>query len=120
MKNMIPLEKGRPTFNAGNLLDSLQFDEYGFLLDPQDWTEEVAAAIAMHDGIGSLQKKHWQAILFIRDRYLRLGAIPPIRNLCRGSGLEREEFKKLFGSCAEVWRIAGLPDPGEDIRNHMQ
>lgn len=103
----------------GTLPPSICFDEYGFLIDPAAWTEEMAVIIAHQDGIGPLDEGHWQVIRFIRDRYLRLGAIPPVRSVCRSSTLSREELKKMFGSCYEIWRIAGLPDPGAEARNYM-
>jgi TusE/DsrC/DsvC family sulfur relay protein len=96
-----------------------QFDEYGFLVAPELWSENVAVFIAELDGIGPLGSEHWDVIYFLRDRYLRLGAIPPLRNLCRGAGLSRNRLKALFGSCRMIWRIAGLPDPGEEVRNHF-
>jgi tRNA 2-thiouridine synthesizing protein E len=95
------------------------FDEDGFMLEPANWTEGTASMIAEIDGVGSLRTEHWRAIHFLRDRYLRLGAIPPVRNICRNSTLSKEEIKKLFGSCLEIWRIAGLPNPGEEARSYM-
>ncbi len=103
----------------GGFVADLQFDEYGFLVAPELWSENVAALIAELDGIGPLGREHWDVIRFLRDRYLRLGAIPPLRNLCRGAGLSRDRLKTLFGSCRAIWRIAGLPDPGEEARNHF-
>ena len=95
------------------------FDEDGFMLEPANWTEETGAMIAEIDGVGPLRAEHWQVIHFLRDRYLRLGAIPPVRNMCRNSTLSKEEIKTLFGSCLEIWRIAGLPNPGEEARSYM-
>ena len=106
------------TTDDGFIADQ-QFDEYGFLVAPELWSENVAAFIAELDGIGPLGSEHWDVICFLRDRYLRLGAIPPIRNLCRGVGLSRDRLKMLFGNCRTIWRIAGLPDPGEEVRNHF-
>ena len=95
------------------------YDDDGFLLEPENWTEETAAMIAEIDGVGQLRAEHLQVIHFLRDRYLRLGAIPPVRNICRNSTLSKKEIKALFGSCLEIWRIAGLPDPGEEARSYM-
>lgn len=96
-----------------------QFDEYGFLISPELWSENVAAFIAELDGIAPLNTEHLQAIYYLRDRYLRIGAIPPLRNLCRGTGLSRDRVKALFGGCRSLWRIAGLPDPGEEVRSYI-
>jgi tRNA 2-thiouridine synthesizing protein E len=27
--------------------------------------------------------------------------------------------QRLFGGCREAWRIAGLPNPGEEAKNYM-
>lgn len=97
----------------------LALDENGFLTDPEMWTEQTARVMAELKGIGPLQSAHWRVLRFVRDRYLRLGAIPPIRSICRRSSLSRQEVKALFGSCLELWRIAGLPDPGEEARAYM-
>jgi tRNA 2-thiouridine synthesizing protein E len=32
---------------------------------------------------------------------------------------ERDVARRLFGSCREAWRVAGLPDPGEAVRGHL-
>jgi tRNA 2-thiouridine synthesizing protein E len=105
---------------AMHVMNLLQFDNHGFLVNPKQWSVKVALAVAEDEGIIPMTPGHWVVIRYLRDRYLRLGAIPPLRNLCRGNGLTREEFKELFGSCYQAWRIAGLPDPGEDVRNHMR
>jgi tRNA 2-thiouridine synthesizing protein E len=96
------------------------FDDGGFLINPEVWSEEFAAQLAIQDGLGTLDENHWRAIHYLRDRYLRLGAIPPVRHLCRGSGLTQEQLKSLFGSCYALWRLSGLPDPGQEVRNHMK
>ena len=98
---------------------ALVFDEDGFLVDPNLWSEQTGHYIAAIRGIGPLQMEHWKLLHFLRDRYLRLGAIPPMRSICRNSALSRKDIKNLFGSCLEVWRIAGLPNPGEEAKAHM-
>jgi len=105
---------------AGAILEGHLFDEGGFLIDPEIWTEDFAAQLAVQDGLGDLGEDHWRAIHFMRDSYLRLGAILPVRNLCRSSGLTRDQLRELFGGCYGLWRIAGLPDPGQEVRNYMK
>ncbi len=95
------------------------FDEDGFLRDPAYWSEDLAEHLAnLIDGI-RLTEAHWQIIYFVRDRSLRLGAIPPMRIICRQLGTERDAVKGLFGGCLNLWRIAGLPNPGEEAKAHM-
>jgi tRNA 2-thiouridine synthesizing protein E len=102
--------------NAG---PATRFDESGFLADPSSWTPELARQIAQLDGIGELDDRHWRVIHHVRDRFFRLGGIPAIRLVCRATSVSREEIDALFGGCLAIWRIAGLPDPGEEARAYL-
>lgn len=97
----------------------LHFDDDGFLTNPQAWTEETAQIIAQIDGSAPLTEQHMAVLHFVRDRYLRLGAIPSMRRICRNSALSRQDLKSLFGSCRQMWRTAGLPNPGEEAKAYM-
>lgn len=93
-------------------------DEEGFLIDPSDWTCAFTEQKAREASI-ELNSKHWHLIDIIRDKYLRLGALPPMRSVCRAAGFEKHELKQQFGSCIKLWKIAGLPNPGEEAIAHM-
>ncbi|MCW8906960.1 MAG: TusE/DsrC/DsvC family sulfur relay protein [Sedimenticola sp.] len=95
------------------------FDEDGFLLDPEDWNRQLAETLAAQEGVSPLGAAHWRVIDFVRGHYDRLRAIPPIRSICRSSELSAEEARTLFGGCLQVWRIAGLPNPGEEAKAYM-
>ena len=93
-------------------------DEEGFLIDPADWSHSFTERSAREKNI-TLNKKHWHLIKIIRDKYLRLGALPPMRSVCKAAGFEKHELKQTFGSCLNLWKIAGLPNPGEEARAYM-
>ena len=95
------------------------FDEGGFLIDPALWTEEMAESLAWQEGVGALTEVHWRVILHVRERYHALGGMPSMRRVCRATGLSREAIYRLFGGCLRVWRVAGLPDPGEEAKAYM-
>ena len=95
------------------------FDEDGFLIDPEHWTPELADQLAGAADIARLTDAHWQIINFLRERHLRCGAMPPMRIICRQLGTDRDAVKGLFGGCLQLWRIAGLPNPGEEARAYM-
>lgn len=97
----------------------LLMDEEGFLLDPNHWTPELATELAGAAGIEGLEDIHWQAIEFLRRKYLDLGALPPMRRVCRHLGVDRYHVKTLFGGCRQLWQIAGLPNPGEEAKTYM-
>ncbi|MDQ7016652.1 MAG: TusE/DsrC/DsvC family sulfur relay protein, partial [Gammaproteobacteria bacterium] len=95
------------------------FDEYGFLLNPDLWTEALAEKVAHLQGIDELSEKHWRVVKHIRTKYLEVGGLPTLRLVCRAVSLSKEEIYALFGGCLPAWRIAGLPDPGEEARAYM-
>lgn len=99
--------------------DRLVLDEDGFLLDPTTWSRQLAETLAELEGVTRMGAAHWRVLEFVRGHYQRLGAIPPIRSICRSSELSAEEAKALFGGCLQVWRIAGLPNPGEEAKAYM-
>ena len=96
-----------------------QFDEDGFLTDPHVWNEETARWIAQADGLATLTEDHWQIIHYLRDHYLKFGSLPVARLVCRANGLQRDSIHTLFNGCREAWRIAGLPNPGEEAKSYM-
>ena len=95
------------------------FDEDDFIINPDNWTEALADQLAANAEIGTLEKSHWEIIHFLRDKYLRLGAIPPMRRVCRELGQEKDAVRTQFGSCLQLWQIAGLPYPGEEAKTYM-
>jgi tRNA 2-thiouridine synthesizing protein E len=96
-----------------------QFDSDGYLINKYDWNNMMASQLANDEGITQLTEEHWQVIHYIRDYFNRLNAMPPPRRVCRQLGIEGHDIKAMFGSCLAVWRIAGLPNPGEEARAHM-
>lgn len=111
----------RVAHNPGTLAAlHLSFDEDGFLIDPQHWTEELAEQLAAAADITPLTPVHWETIHYIRSKYLGVGALPPMRQVCRQLGLLRGEVKAMFGGCQQLWQIAGLPNPGEEAKTYME
>ena len=95
------------------------FDEHGYLLDQDLWSERLGAEIAAREGVGSLTDNHWLVLNHVREKYFRLGGLPNMRRVCRETALSKSQIYTLFGSCLTIWRIAGLPNPGEEARAYM-
>ncbi len=96
------------------------FDDDGFLRNPEDWNEDLAIRIARHDGIGDLNEDHWHIIRYLRAHFMANHTIPVMRHVCRVNHLDDHCVPRLFGkSTREAWRIAGLPDPGEEAKSYM-
>lgn len=96
----------------------VELDAEGFLLHRDQWSPEVAEALADRGGV-QLGTEHWWLIEFVRDHHARYGNPPLMRVVvaeyrkrhpdARGSrGLYR-----LFpdGPVREACRYGGLPKP---------
>lgn len=110
-----PLHPARPQPPSA----AIEFDDDGFLVDAEAWSPALAARLAREAGIDELGTRHWDVIRLVRERYLALGALPVMRLVCRAAGIERGGAHDLFASCRLLWRIAGLPNPGEEAKAYM-
>jgi tRNA 2-thiouridine synthesizing protein E len=91
----------------------VDLDAEGFLTDPTQWDERIAAEIAAANGIPELTERHWQVVRFMRDRYLASGMAPSIRSLGKESGVPVKELYELFpkGPAKLAAKIGGIPKP---------
>ncbi len=89
------------------------FDEEGFLLNPESWTETIAETIAVETGLPALTDRQWEMIYFLRGFYLANGRAPLNRDIKKQSGLSLLELERLFpgGIRHGARRLAGLPNP---------
>ena len=95
---------------AGHHVD---VNEEGFLVDPAQWTEDMAPQIAEAAGVEALTPRHWQVIRFMRAEYQAKGTGPTVRVLGKTSGVSIKELYQLFpkGPAKTAARIAGIPKP---------
>lgn len=94
-------------------------DNEGFLLDPSEWTESVAEAIAVQENI-PLSAAHWEIVRFVRDYYEQYQTVPENRTLLKAlrerHGKEtatRRYVQNLFpyGFGQQACKIAGMRKP---------
>ena len=95
------------------------FDSTGFLADAGAWNETLASDIAELDGIGPLTAAHWTVIRHLRQSWLEHHTLPAVSHTCHVAGLGPQCLEELFHGPREAWRVAGLPDPGEEARAYM-
>ncbi len=93
--------------------EAVDVDAEGFLVDPAQWNERIAAEIAREAGIEELTERHWQVVRFMRDTYLATGSAPTIRSLGKESGVPVKELYELFpkGPAKLAAKIGGIPKP---------
>jgi len=100
-------------------LDQLETDPQGYLKNAQDWSEEIARAIASRENI-NLTEDHWQVVNYVRQFYLEFETSPSIRPLVKYLQLQlpAEKSNSLYlqilfpeGPAKQATKIAGLPKP---------
>lgn len=97
----------------------LATNEDGYLLDPLDWTPEVAELLASRDGL-TLTEDHWYILNFMRDYYeehlIAADARFVVKYLATEGGHGRNaraELYRLFpyGYMQQTCKIAGMRRP---------
>jgi TusE/DsrC/DsvC family sulfur relay protein len=91
----------------------IKLDETGFLVDGEDWNEQVAQVLAEREGIGQLKDEHMEIVKFIRSYYNLFNAFPILNNVCRNVNQPKDCVNEEFINPEKAWKIAGLPkQPG--------
>lgn len=92
---------------------TLAIDADGNLANLAEWSEEIAHALALEEGIDVLTDRHWLVINFMRAAFQANGDAPSIRKMTKESGVDTKELYQLFpkGPAKKAARIAGLPKP---------
>lgn len=100
------------TTQVSDLFDKVKRNEEGYLLNPKDWTKEIAQAIAKEIGV-EMTDLAWQAIEFARSEFERTGEPPTLRRITKGSGIPTKYIYSLFpkGPASKIAKIAGLGKP---------
>ncbi len=92
---------------------TVEVDEEGFLVNSEDWTEDMAPEIAKEEGIDQLTDAHWKVINFIRQDYKEKGQVPTIRRMKKVGGIPTGELYELFpqGPAKKSAKVAGFGKP---------
>ena len=95
-----------------SILETLEFDDDGFMKDAEAWTPEIGEVIA---GILEIEltDRHWDVINYSRKEYAEEGDAPTLRNITKTLQLPTKELYALFpgGPAKNAAKIAGLPKP---------
>lgn len=92
---------------------TIELDEGGFMVSPEEWDEEIAVELSKMDCFGTMTDDHWRVLRCIRGHYEKYEAAPMMRLVTRRTNLTEADLERLFlsrcGDC--MCRIAGLPKP---------
>jgi tRNA 2-thiouridine synthesizing protein E len=94
-------------------LESVEFNDEGYMVDSEEWTPEIAKVLAREEGIPELTDAHWMIIEFCRQRATESGAAPTLRQITGGTDVTTKELFALFpkGPAKKVAKISGLGKP---------
>ena len=97
---------------------TIECNANGYLNDINEWSEEVAAAIAAEEGV-ELSEKAWDLINFLRDEFINNGGNQPNdRNIVKamsdkwGEKVNSKDLYTLFPMqpSKQAGKIGGLPE----------
>ncbi len=91
----------------------VELDEDGFLVNPEDWNDDMVAYFASQEDVTELTENHWKVINYLRDYFKKFGAAPMVRKVCKDTGFSMQEIYELFpsGPAKGACKLAGLPKP---------
>jgi len=90
-------------------------DEDGFLVSFEEWNEKIAHALAKNEGQKTLTEDQLDILKFMRDYYRKYNFFPILRYVCKNVHQPRNCINEKFIDPVQAWKIAGLPNPGDEV-----
>ena len=87
----------------------VQIDVGGFLIDSDDWNEDVARSLAEREGVEDFTDDKMEIVKFMRAYYIKFNAFPILNYVCKNIHQPRECVSEEFINPEKAWKIAGLP-----------
>ena len=90
----------------------IHVDDEGFMTEPDEWNEELGAALASQIGI-EMTEDHWSVIKFLREDYAETGTTATLRRVSTTGGFPTKQLFVLFPKkpAKKMSYVAGLPKP---------
>src|SRR4030042_3727540 len=101
----------------------IELDDEGYLVNPEDWSEDVACALADKEGVSKtcpITKEKIEILQFMREYYKKFEAFPIPRGVCMRVHQERHCTYEEFPNPLLAWKIAGLPNPPRHVVASLQ
>ena len=91
---------------------SVSVDGEGFLVNRDDWSEEVARQLAQAEGM-EINDEIMNYILEARRMYEEDGVVPPIRKFAKAMNVDSKHLYDVFmkGPMKLICKWGGLPKP---------
>jgi len=98
---------------------SISLDDEGYLEDNGEWNENVARGIAENLGISELTDEMMDVIRFLRTYYMNYNAFPMLKSVCKNVHQPKDCVNEEFIDPLNAWKIAGLPNPGDEVISYL-
>lgn len=97
---------------TANILENVEFDDDGYMVDANAWSPEIGQAIAASLNL-ELTDRHWVVINFAREQYAANGEAPTLRRITKQTDVNTKELYALFpgGPAKNAAKVSGLPKP---------
>ncbi|WMP18721.1 TusE/DsrC/DsvC family sulfur relay protein [Thiothrix lacustris] len=99
---------------------ALERDAESYLVNPEDWSHEIAAELATEENI-DLTAAHWPIIDFVREYWDEHKIIPDVRHvvshMAQEQGIDKKAAKQQvfslfpYGYVKQTCKIAGMQRP---------
>jgi TusE/DsrC/DsvC family sulfur relay protein len=95
-------------------MSNVEFDDEGFLINSDHWTEEISKNMAKSQFDIILNDQQLKIIFYLRAYYKKWETLPMLKTIRGEFGLDAEDIEKLFkrgNSTARgvICKLAGLP-----------
>lgn len=100
----------------------IELDDEDYLVNFEDWNEDVACALAEREGVGKecpLTKERMEILKFMRDYYKKYNTFPILRTVCRNIHQPQKCITEQFMDPLKAWKIAGLPKPAGEVMAYL-
>ncbi len=101
----------------------IELDEDNFLVNFEDWDENVACTLADREGVSKtcpLTENKMEVLKFIREYYKKLNAFPIPSAVCRNLHKPSQCVVERFIEPVKAWKIAGLPRPSDFVVEYIK
>jgi len=96
----------------------IEVDQDGYLVNFEDWNDQVACALADQEGISHqcpMSEERMEILRFMRNYYTTHNSFPVVRALCKNVHQDAACTYEQFPDPIKAWKIAGLPKPSTEV-----
>ena len=97
----------------------VEVDDDGYLVRFEDWDEDVACALAEREGVEELGKDRLDILRYTRQYFNESGSYPVFGAVCLNVSQPKDCVVEKFPDPVSSWKIAGIPNPGEEIETFL-